>query len=126
MTTISFSVYVLKNVVFVPQDEEKTGIASRVKELEEERNRLARTSSQQQGQIDKYKKLADDSRSKAESLETQLSTTRKVLKRRKKELCCDLLINTASMTDSRNSVSRLAAISLCEERFHTFIIAATL
>ena len=53
-------------------------MSGRLKELEEERNRLARTSAQQQTQIDKYKKLAEDARGKAESLETQLSATKKV------------------------------------------------
>ncbi len=50
-----------------------------MKELTEERNRIARTSAQQQQQIDKYKKLADDAKGKVDSLETQLSSTRKVM-----------------------------------------------
>ncbi len=61
------------------QEEENGGMANRLKELEDERNRLARTSSQQQIQIDKFKKLAEDAKGKAESLETQLSSTRKVV-----------------------------------------------
>ena len=49
-----------------------------MKDIEEERNRLLRTSSSQQQQIDKHKKLAEDARGKVDSLESQLSTMKKV------------------------------------------------
>ena len=50
----------------------------RLKELEEERGRLHRTNAAQQNQMDKYKKLAEDARSKSDSQETQLTAVRKV------------------------------------------------
>jgi hypothetical protein len=50
----------------------------RVKELEDERGRLTRTNAAQTTQIDKFKKIAEDSKTKTESLETQLAATRKV------------------------------------------------
>ena len=46
--------------------------------MEEDRARLTRTQSTQQTQIDKYKRLADDAKSKADSTETQLQAVKKV------------------------------------------------
>jgi len=60
------------------QEEESSEKAVRVKELEEERGRLTRTNAAQTTQIDKFKKLAEDCKSKADSLETQLTATKKV------------------------------------------------
>ena len=51
---------------------------SRIKDLEEEKNRFSRSNAAQQIQIDKYKKLAEDAKGKADSLENQLSSLRKV------------------------------------------------
>ena len=62
-----------------PQDEENTSLAGRVKELEEERGRLHRTNAAQATQLDKFKKIAEDSKGKAESLETQLTANKKVI-----------------------------------------------
>ena len=53
-------------------------MAMTTKEMEEERNRLQRTNTAQQTQIDKLKRLADDAKGKAESLESELSSVRKV------------------------------------------------
>lgn len=50
----------------------------RVKELEDERGRLTRTNAAQTQQIDKFKKIAEDSKTKTDGLETQLTSTRKV------------------------------------------------
>ncbi|WAR29593.1 TEX9-like protein [Mya arenaria] len=61
------------------KEEETSGYSVRVKELEEERGRLTRTGAAQTAQIDKYKTIADDSRAKADSLETQLIATKKEL-----------------------------------------------
>ena len=60
------------------QEEEKSVLNGRLKELEEERGRLHRTNAAQQNQMDKYKKLAEDARSKSDSQETQLTAVRKV------------------------------------------------
>lgn len=60
------------------QDEENHTTSSRIKELEEERGRLHRTNAAQQTQSDKYKKMAEDARSKSDSSETQLVAVRKV------------------------------------------------
>jgi len=51
---------------------------SRVKELEDEKNRLQKTYTAQNTQLDKYKKLADDRQSLADSLDTQLTALNKV------------------------------------------------
>ena len=60
------------------QDEEVTKLSSQVKQTDEERSRLAHTCTTQQTQMDKFKKMADEAKNKAESLETQLSAQRKV------------------------------------------------
>lgn len=60
------------------QDEENSGLSVRVKELEEERGRLTRTNAAKATQIDKFKKIAEDNKTKAESVETQLAATKKV------------------------------------------------
>ena len=66
-------------VYLSPQDEENTSLAGRVKELEEERGRLHRTNAAQATQLDKFKKIAEDSKGKTESLETQLTANKKVI-----------------------------------------------
>ena len=60
------------------QEESLTSLTRRLKEAEEERARLTRSASTQQQNIDKYRKLADDARGKAESLEAQLAGVKKV------------------------------------------------
>ena len=50
----------------------------RVKQLEEERGRLHRTSAAHLSQLDKQRKLAEDFRHKSDSLEHQLTAVRKV------------------------------------------------
>lgn len=70
-------------VLFALQDETNTGLSSRIKELEEERGRLHRTNASQQSQMDKYKKMAEEARSKSESMEGQLTAVRKVRRNRK-------------------------------------------
>jgi len=49
-----------------------------MKELEEEKTRLQKTSAAQHTQLDKYKKLSEDRQSLADSLETQVSALKKV------------------------------------------------
>jgi len=44
-----------------------------VKELDDEKNRLQKTNAAQHTQLDKYKKMSDDRQSLADSLETQVS-----------------------------------------------------
>lgn len=61
------------------KDEENSTLSVRIKELEDERGRLTRTNAGQTQQIDKFKKIADDSKTKTESLETQLASTKKEL-----------------------------------------------
>ena len=60
------------------QEEENGAICLKLKELQDERGRLHRTNASQQTQIDKYKKLSEDTRGKVDSLENQLSSTKKV------------------------------------------------
>ena len=49
-----------------------------MKELSEDRNRLQRTQTAQHAQLDKYKRMSEDSQSLADSLETQVSALKKV------------------------------------------------
>jgi len=51
---------------------------SKMKELEEERSRLQRTNAAQHTQLDKYKKISEEKQSLADSLETQVTTLKKV------------------------------------------------
>ncbi|XP_052692105.1 testis-expressed protein 9-like [Crassostrea angulata] len=67
------------------KDETNTGLSSRIKELEEERGRLHRTNASQQSQMDKYKKMAEEARSKSESMEGQLTAVRKELEQLKRQ-----------------------------------------
>ncbi|XP_060570696.1 testis-expressed protein 9-like [Ruditapes philippinarum] len=66
------------------KEEENSSMSVRVKELEDERGRLTRTNAAQTTQIDKFKKIAEDSKTKTESLETQLAATRKELEQMKR------------------------------------------
>ncbi|XP_041356069.1 testis-expressed protein 9-like [Gigantopelta aegis] len=66
------------------KDEESNRLATRLKDLEEERGRLVRTGASQQTQIDKYKKMAEDAKNKSESAETQLAGLRKELEQIKR------------------------------------------
>jgi len=50
----------------------------KIKEVDEEKNRLQRTNAAQLAQLDKYKKLSEDSKSRADSLDSQLSGLKKV------------------------------------------------
>lgn len=61
------------------KDEETSTMTVRVKELEDERGRLTRTNAAQTQQIDKFKKIAEDSKTKTESLENQLASAKKEL-----------------------------------------------
>ncbi|XP_062601244.1 testis-expressed protein 9-like [Saccostrea cucullata] len=67
------------------KDEANTGLTSRIKELEEERGRMHRTNAAQQSQMDKYKKIAEEARSKSESVEGQLTAVRKELEQMKRQ-----------------------------------------
>ncbi|XP_033729554.1 testis-expressed protein 9-like, partial [Pecten maximus] len=66
------------------QDEQNNSIGSRIKELEDERGRLHRTNASQQTQIDKYKKMAEDAKTKSDSSESQLVSLRKELEQIKR------------------------------------------
>nr|XP_022312330.1 testis-expressed protein 9-like [Crassostrea virginica] len=67
------------------KDEANSGLSSRIKELEDERGRLHRTNASQQSQMDKYKKIAEEARSKSESTEGQLAAVRKELDQLKRQ-----------------------------------------
>ncbi|XP_067653532.1 testis-expressed protein 9-like [Haliotis asinina] len=66
------------------KDEELRQVSSRMRDVEEERGRHLRTVATQQTQIDKYKKLAEDARSKSDSMENLLSTLRKEVEQLKR------------------------------------------
>ena len=60
------------------QDEENTGLIVKLKDAEDEKHRASRTATAQQSQIEKYKKLLDDSKNRADSLELQINGLKKV------------------------------------------------
>ena len=64
--------------------EENNRLASKLKEVEDDNNRLTRTNAAQQHQMDKYKKISDDAKNRAESLDTQLNATQKELDQMKR------------------------------------------
>ncbi|XP_071098615.1 testis-expressed protein 9-like isoform X2 [Haliotis cracherodii] len=66
------------------KDEELRQLSSHVREVEEDRGRHMRTVATQQTQIDKYKKVAEDARTKSDSAENQLSTVRKEVEQLKR------------------------------------------
>ncbi|XP_038669470.1 testis-expressed protein 9 isoform X2 [Scyliorhinus canicula] len=61
------------------KDDENDSLNNRVKELEEERNKLQKTTSIQQTQIEKYKNLADEAYRKSDGLQQQVTSLQKEL-----------------------------------------------
>jgi len=59
------------------KEEENNNLCKKIKELEEDKSEQHRTNAAQQTQIDKYKKLAEDNKGKADSLDSQLVSLRK-------------------------------------------------
>ncbi|XP_051896519.1 testis-expressed protein 9 isoform X2 [Pristis pectinata] len=66
------------------KDDENNTLTSRVKEVEEERNRLQKTTSIQQSQIEKYKSLADEAQRKSDGLQQQVFSLQKELDSQKR------------------------------------------
>lgn len=60
------------------QDDENLKLKAKIKELEEDRARLQRTTNIQQTQIEKHKALADESAKNCEGLQLQVSALQKV------------------------------------------------
>ena len=60
------------------RDDQNKTLSVKIKEMEEERGRLYRTTSAQQSQIDKFKKISEDSQVKCDTAQTQLAGLRKV------------------------------------------------
>lgn len=60
------------------RDDQNKTQSVKIKEMEDERGRLHRTVSAQQAQIDKFKKISEDSQVKSETAESQLAGLRKV------------------------------------------------
>lgn len=65
-------------LLFVPKDDENSTLSSKLKEVEEERTRLQRTTNVQQTQIEKQKALAEESNKKCEGLQQQVAALQKV------------------------------------------------
>ncbi len=78
----------------ISQDEQNSKLEGSLKEADEERSRLQRTNTTQQTQIDKHKKLAEETKRKSDGLEGQLAALRKVV-------------------DSNNCHSTLTKLRLC-------------
>ncbi|XP_028257750.1 testis-expressed protein 9 [Parambassis ranga] len=62
---------------YLKKDDENSKLCSKIKELEEDRARLQKTSSVQQTQIEKHKALAEESAKKCDSLHIQVSSLNK-------------------------------------------------
>jgi len=60
------------------QEDSQRQSESKTKDLEEEKGRLLRTNAAQHTQLDKYKKMSEENKSLADSLETQVSALKKV------------------------------------------------
>lgn len=60
------------------QDDENVKLCEKIKELEEDRARLQRTTKIQQTQMEKHKVLAEESAKKCEVLQLQVSALQKV------------------------------------------------
>lgn len=62
---------------YTKKEEENTNLISKLKEADAECSKLNRTNATQQQQMDKYRKIADDAKGKADSVENQLASTQK-------------------------------------------------
>lgn len=60
------------------QDDENAKLNAKIKEIEEDRARLQKTTSIQQTQIEKHRALADESGRKCDGLQLQVSALNKV------------------------------------------------
>lgn len=60
------------------QDDENAKLCAKIKELEEDRARLQKTTNIQQTQIEKHRGLADEFSKKCEGLQLQVSALHKV------------------------------------------------
>ncbi|XP_066289796.1 testis-expressed protein 9-like isoform X2 [Branchiostoma lanceolatum] len=65
--------------------DENSTLVTRIKDLEEERGRLTRTTQTQQSQMEKFKKLSEDVKKKSDGLEQQLASLRKELETLKRQ-----------------------------------------
>ncbi|XP_078097580.1 testis-expressed protein 9 isoform X6 [Mustelus asterias] len=66
------------------KDDENDSLNSRVKEIEEERNKLQKTASIQQTHIEKYKNLADEAHRRSDGLQQQVTSLQKELDSQKR------------------------------------------
>lgn len=70
------------NIVFLLlQDDENAQLSAKMKELEEDRARLQKTTNIQQTQIEKHRALAQESDKKCDGLQAQVSALHKVCQR---------------------------------------------
>lgn len=84
------------------QDDENAKLSAKIKELEEDRARLQRTTSIQQTQIEKHRALAEESAKKSDGLQLQVSGLLKVC----------VAAKTLSMTDGTANCSNLTPSSI--------------
>lgn len=70
----------LKSLLRVLKDDENSTLSSKLKDLEEERARLQRTTNVQQTQVEKQRALAEESSRKCEGLQQQVAALQKVFK----------------------------------------------
>ncbi|XP_041030933.1 testis-expressed protein 9 isoform X3 [Carcharodon carcharias] len=66
------------------KDDENNSLSNRVKETEEERNKLQKTTSIQQTQIAKYRSLADEAHRKSDGLQQRVTSLQKELDSQKR------------------------------------------
>lgn len=74
-----FPIKCQNSLLFVPKDDENSTLSSKLKEVEEERTRLQKTTNVQQTQIEKQKALAEESNRKCEGLQQQVVSLQKVV-----------------------------------------------
>lgn len=72
-------VYTVDNIVFLLlKDDENAKLSAKMKEIEEDRARLQKTTSIQQTQIEKQRALAEESAKKCDGLQLQVTALHKV------------------------------------------------
>ncbi|XP_052084639.1 testis-expressed protein 9-like [Mytilus californianus] len=78
------------------RDDQNKTLSVKIKEMEDERGRLYRTTSAQQAQIDKFKKISEDAQVKSDTAESQLAGLRKELDQMKRSQKQQTSTNTAT------------------------------
>ena len=87
------------------QDDENAKLSARIKELEEDRVRLQKTTNIQQTQIEKHRALAEESNRKCEGVQLQVSALQKV--------CNPYFFNNELQNVTRSSITHVITSWSC-------------